>query len=66
MDERVCITVKDGVDLPLRIQATLAEPKCYVKETELNFSQCVVFRERTKQFTLRNASKSYAIFEVDS
>lgn len=58
--------VRDGVEVPLRIQASILEPKCYIKEAELDFSRCVIFKEQTRQFTLKNLSRHYAVFEIDA
>lgn len=66
IDERLIVKVKHGLDMYIRVQSSIAEPKCFVKENKINFGCCIVPKGKSKSFILRNLSRSICLYEIDS
>ena len=64
-DEMAFIKIVDGIDIPLKIVCQIPEPRCMIRETELDFHKILINTIETKSFTIRNASKSIAVYEID-
>lgn len=66
IDERIIVKVKNGVDMFLRVQSNTPEPKCYVKESKINFGCCMMPKSKSKSFVLRNLGRSICLYEIDN
>lgn len=64
LDERILIKVADGNDISLRVtnQPGTTDPRCLIKEQKLQFGCTIVSKQKTKTFTLKNLTRTLALF----
>lgn len=50
----------------LRVQSNMPEPKCYIKESKINFGCCMVPKSKSKSFVLKNLGRYVCLYEIDN
>jgi hypothetical protein len=63
-EEKLTMKVIDGIDQSLKCQGTVNEPKCIIKQPVIDMKEVAVCKQEIKQLTIKNQSRSSAIFHV--
>ncbi|CAD8117028.1 unnamed protein product [Paramecium sonneborni] len=65
-EEKITLKTEEGIDQTVKCIGVVTEPKCSVKQGSLDFKDVVVCKPETKIISVKNHSKSTAVFAIKS
>ncbi|CAD8106047.1 unnamed protein product [Paramecium primaurelia] len=65
-EEKITLKTEEGIDQTIKCIGIVTEPKCSIKQGQLDFKDVILCKPESKLISIKNHSKSTAVFSIKS